>query len=256
MAGWQQIRIPPPMTSEPQPTHSAPGYPVILDLAGRRCLVVGGGPVAARRALGLLAAGARVTVVAPQVAAAIDRMVTPTLPAATGPGAATAGGTLNVERRRYEAGEASRYDLVATATGVPEVDQVVVSDAVAAGVPVNSADRHSPGSVQLPAVHRDGPVVVAVSTGGASPALARWLRDRIAGSLPPSLAVVAELLEEARVAVKEAGRSTDSIDWEAAIAELVVPLVESGRVDEARSELLARCLAGGTATGNGTGASR
>ncbi len=70
--------------------------------------------------------------------------------------------------------------LVVTATGDPSVDASVVADAVAAGVLVNRADGDRSGTVQLPAVLRRGPVTVAVSTGGASPALARWLRDRIA----------------------------------------------------------------------------
>ena len=246
------------MSTEPPPPTSAPGYPVILDVSGRRCLVVGGGPVAARRARGLLVSGARVTVVAPEVVTAIDRLAVgsrrrhgpPTGTAALVAPAAPAyrrrrqhggmGGS-EIVRRRYQAGEAARYDLVVTATGAPDVDRAVVSDALAAAVPVNSADQDSPGSVQLPAVHRDGPVVVAVSTGGASPALARWLRDRIAGSLPPHIAVLAQLLEEARAALKRSGAPTDSIDWEAVISDLVVPLVEAGRIEEARSELLALC---------------
>ncbi|MGD0393864.1 MAG: bifunctional precorrin-2 dehydrogenase/sirohydrochlorin ferrochelatase [Acidimicrobiales bacterium] len=235
------------MTTQPPHSDPAPGYPVILDVAGRRCLVVGGGPVAARRARGLVASGARVTVVAPEVVEAIDRLAAPSPPAAgavPSPPAAGAGvgpGTLEIAHRPYEAGEAARYHLVVTATGVPGVDRAVVTDATAAGVPVNSADRDAPGTVQLPAVHRDGPVVVAVSTGGASPALARWLRDRIAGSLPSYVTVLCDLLDEARTAIRTAGRTTDSVDWEAVISDLVVPLVESGRIDEARSELLARC---------------
>ncbi len=234
------------MSTEPSHPSSAPGYPVILDVSGRRCLVVGGGPVAARRALGLLVSGARVTVVAPEVVTAIDRLAaaTPTggTDRSTGPaGTGGTGGALEIVRRRYQAGEAARYDLVVTATGAPAVDRAVVSDALAAAVPVNSADQDSPGSVQLPAVHRDGPVVVAVSTGGASPALARWLRDRIAGSLPPHIAVLTQLLEEARATLKRSGRSTESIDWAAVISDLVVPLIEAGRIEEARSELLALC---------------
>jgi precorrin-2 dehydrogenase/sirohydrochlorin ferrochelatase len=235
MAGWQPIRIPHPMTNEPPPPTSTPGYPVVLDVSGTRCLVVGGGPVAARRVAGLLASGARVTVVAPTVVAAIDRLADDSPAPATAPS-----GSLEVARRRYESGEAARYDLVVTATGSPEVDRAVVSDAMAAGIPVNSADRDAPGSVQLPAVHRDGPVMVAVSTGGSSPALARWLRDRIAEMLPARVAVLAQLLEEARAELRSSGASTESIDWDAAISDLV-PLVEAGRIDEARAALRARC---------------
>jgi siroheme synthase-like protein len=207
--------------------------PAVLRLAGRPCLVVGGGPVAAHKARTLVAAGARVTVVAPQVADSIDGSAvgTPDHPA-----------SLEIERRPYEAGEAAQYDLVVTATGRSEVDRLVVADAVAAGVLVNSADGDSPGTVELPAVHRDGPVTVAVSTGGASPALARWLRNRIATSMPPGVAAIAGLLDEARAAMRGAGRPTGSVDWEAVLDGQVAPLVAAGKVDEARAALFDACL--------------
>ena len=142
-------------------------------------------------------------------------------------------GTVGLELRPYRDGEAARYDLVVTATGDPSVDASVVADAVAAGVLVNRADGDRSGTVQLPAVLRRGPVTVAVATGGASPALARWLRDRIADLLPTPLATVADLVEEARSEMRASGRSTDSVDW-SGLLDRVVPLVEGGRIDEAR----------------------
>jgi precorrin-2 dehydrogenase/sirohydrochlorin ferrochelatase len=213
------------MTTAPPPTDPPPGYPVVLTVSGRRCLVVGGGPVAARRARGLLEAGATVTLVAPEVVPAIELLAHR--------------GTLEVVRRPYRSGEAARYHLVLTATGVPEVDRSVVDDAESAGVLVNTAAGDAPGTVQLPAVHREGPVTVAVSTAGASPALARWLVDRLATSLPANVATVAELLDEARSALMAAGRATGSVDWQAVLSESVVPLVEAGRIDEARAVLRA-----------------
>lgn len=212
------------------PDDAPPGYPVVLDLSGWRCLVVGGGPVAARRVRGLLASGAIVTVVAPEIADELDAL-TASVPR---PGVAVEG-----LRRDYEPGEAAGYQLVLTATGDPDVDRQVASDARTAGALVATAERGITGALQLPAVHRDGPVVVAVSTGGASPALARWLRDRVAEALPADVSIIAGLLDEARTALRKAGRSTDSVDWDSAISDLVVPLVESGRIDEARSGLLA-----------------
>jgi siroheme synthase-like protein len=209
-----------------------PGYPVVLDVLGRRCLVVGGGPVAARRARGLLDAGAVVTVVAPRVVSAIEEMV-------SGPREPNGGrpAPVDVELRPYRQAEAGRFDLVVTATGDPAVDSSVVADARAAGVPVASATGDIPGTLRLPAVLRRGPVTVAVSTGGASPALSLWLRDRIAGSLPPGLETVAALLDEARSEMRASGRSTDSVDWATLLEDHVLPLVEAGRLDDARAAL-------------------
>jgi siroheme synthase (precorrin-2 oxidase/ferrochelatase) len=216
-----------------------------VDLSGRPCLVVGGGPVAARKLVALVEAGAVVTVVAPETVAAVDTT-------AAGPGA-----TVTVERRPYRSGEAAGYALVVTATGDPTVDDRVVDDARASGVMVNRADRRPAGSddggggdgreregregregtVQLPAVLRRGPVTVAVATGGASPALARWLRDRIAASLPDRLETLTDLIDEARGELRAAGRATDSVDWADLLDRTLLPLVEADRIDEARAAL-------------------
>ncbi len=191
-------------------------YPVSLVVAGEPCLVVGGGAVAARKAEGLARCGARVTVVAIEVDPAFQR-----LPVA-------------VERRPYRRGEARRYRLVMTATGVPGVDASVAADATAAGVWVNSADDPANCTFFLPAVHRDGPVTVAVSTGGASPALAAWLRRRVARACGEGLGALAGVLEEARRALKASGRPTASLDWRAVLDGPLTRLVRDGQLDEAR----------------------
>jgi precorrin-2 dehydrogenase/sirohydrochlorin ferrochelatase len=231
------------MTRTPDsPPDDQPDFPVVLRLAGCRCLVVGGGPVAARKARVLVEAGAEVTVVAPLVVDTLAAL------AAAGPARRRAGppsegpGPLELQRRSYEQGEAADYGLVVAATGRPEVDAAVVADAVGAGVMVNSADSASPGTIRLPAVHRDGRVTVAVSTGGASPALARWLRDRIAISIPPGVAEMATLVDEARTAMRDAGRPTGSVDWTAILDRQIAPLVAAGRIDEARAALLDACV--------------
>ncbi len=221
---------PPPSSPSPErrPQH---GFPVVLDIAGWPCLVVGAGGVAAHRTRGLLAAGARVTVVAPEVTEAFDDL------AAAAPRRG-AGPSLAIERRPYRPGEATGYRLVVTATGRPDVDGAVVADAGAGGVLVNSAHRATGGSLRFPAVHRAGPVTLAVDSSGTSPALARWLRTRVAGCLPPDVATIAALVEEARAARQEAGLPTRSSDW-AALLDRVAPMVEAGRIAEARAALRA-----------------
>jgi len=86
----------------------------------------------------------------------------------------------------------------------------VFADAEAAQVWVNSADDVEHCTFILPAVHRDGVVSIAISTGGASPALASWLRRRMGEALEAGLGTMAAILEEARLALKADGRSTEA----------------------------------------------
>jgi siroheme synthase-like protein len=195
-------------------------YPVSLIVAGRPCLVVGAGPVARRKIEGLARAGARVTVVAPRVEPDVERLA--------------AERDVVIERRPYRRGEAARYRLVITATGTPELDAGVAADADAAGVWVNSADDSAHCTFLLPAIHRDGPVTVAVSTGGASPALATWLRCQIAAALGEGLGNLAAVLADARRTIQESGRTTESIDWHSILTGPLLELVRSGRLDDAR----------------------
>ena len=160
----------------------APVYPVGPVVKGRRCLVVGGGHVAARKIGGLLACGAAVTVVAPEVHVAIGALTD------SGAIAAIDESPLDVHIRPYRSPEAADYGLVIAATGDETVNDAVHRDAVAAGVWVNVADDPARCSFVLPAVARDGPVSIAVSTAGASPALAGWLRDRAVEALGPGSA--------------------------------------------------------------------
>ncbi|HEX3948205.1 MAG TPA: bifunctional precorrin-2 dehydrogenase/sirohydrochlorin ferrochelatase [Acidimicrobiales bacterium] len=210
-------------------------YPVVLDLAGRRCLVVGGGTVAAGKVAGLVTAGALVTVVAPHVGPAIQ-----TIADADAEAEAEAGGlagSVTVHRRPYRTGEAADYRLVFTATGIGEVDGAVAADADGAGIWVNSADDPARCSFTLPSVHRDGPVNIAVSTGGASPALAIWLRRRIGQALGPSLGTLALLLEGGRRQLQATGRPTESVDWQTLLDGPLPELVRQGRLPEARQLL-------------------
>ena len=204
------------------------GYPVTLLVEGRPCLVVGGGRVAARKAVGLLDAGAGVHMVAPRVGPEAEVL---------------AGSGLTIERRPYRSPEAASYRLVVTATGDPEVDGAVFRDAEAAGVWVNAADDPVSCSFHLPAVARRGPVSVAVSTGGASPALASWLRDRLETELGagPDMEVLAELLSEARADLKATGRSTEAANWRGALNSDMLGLIRTGQIDQARERLRA-CL--------------
>jgi siroheme synthase-like protein len=193
-------------------------FPISLDVAGRPCLVVGGGRVAARKARGLAACGALVTVVALELSPEMDELA-PQLHA--------------VERRPYASGDAARFRLVVTATGVADVDAHVYADADAAGVWVNSADDRDHSSFILPAVHRDGAVTVAVSTGGLSPALASWLRDRLAAACGEGLGTLAHVLGAARARLRTEDVPVDRVDWAALLDGPLPALVAAGDLDNA-----------------------
>ncbi len=200
-----------------------PVYPVNLVVDGRRCLVVGGGRVALQKVRGLVEAGAAVTVVAPEIDPAIPAL-----------GAAT-------ERRHYRRGEASGYRLVVAATGDRAVNQLVYDDAEAAGVWINSADDPERCTVVLPARIRRGRLTVTVSTGGHSPAVASWLRDRLEADLGPEYDQLIGLLSEERRRVQEEGVSTEHLDWRSALDSGILELVRAGRLEAARERLRA-CL--------------
>jgi precorrin-2 dehydrogenase len=186
-------------------------YPVVLRLEGKRCLVVGGGAVAHRKVEGLLAAGASVRVVAPSVV--------PELSALDG---------VEVERRPYAAGDLAGCWLAVAATDDTAVQQAVFDDGEVAGVWVNAADDPERCSCFLPAVHRRPPVLVAVSTEGTSPALAAWLRDRLAAALPERLEELASALAAQRRELQAAGVATEAVDWGARIRALLAELGAAG----------------------------
>jgi uroporphyrin-III C-methyltransferase/precorrin-2 dehydrogenase/sirohydrochlorin ferrochelatase len=162
--------------------------PVFLSVHGRSGLVVGGGAAAADKARLLRQAGAAVTVVAPKVAPALADLA--------------AGGEIRLLRRRFVAGDVAGRVVVYGATGNDAVDVAVAKAASAAGVPVNVIDRPRLSSFISPAIVDRDPVMVAISTGGAAPVLARRLRAAVESLLPSGLGRLAQFAESFRAAVK------------------------------------------------------
>jgi siroheme synthase-like protein len=151
-------------------------YPVFLDLADRPCVVVGGGPVAEGKVAGLLAAGARVTVVSPTVTAPLAGWA--------------AEGRVTHRARAYRAEDLDGQQVAFVATDDAAVTRAVAAEGRARGIWVNAADEPARCDFILPAVIRRGRLVVAVSTGGASPAAARAIREELEGYLTEDHAVL------------------------------------------------------------------
>jgi siroheme synthase-like protein len=207
-------------------TAEVAAYPIVLDLAAWRCVVVGGGVVAERRVEGLLAAGASVTVVAPAL--------TPALTALAG------AGRLQHLARRYDDGDLAGFDLAFAATEAGEVNAAVALEGRRRGVWVNAADDPARCDFFLPALVRRGDLVVAVGTGGTSPALARAVREELERVLTADYATLAEIAAEARRELRAEGRVATAAVWRTALGpETRRLIVERGR-DAAKRHVLER----------------
>jgi precorrin-2 dehydrogenase/sirohydrochlorin ferrochelatase len=140
-------------------------YPIFLDLRGRPCLVVGGGKIGSRKVEGLLAAGAIVTVISPQVTEIIERFAR--------------SGKLRHLRRRYREGDLKGYFLAFAATGVAEVNVLMACEASHEGVLLNVVDRRILCGFISPARVQRGELSIAISTGGQCPGFAKRLRQKL-----------------------------------------------------------------------------
>jgi siroheme synthase-like protein len=149
------------------------GYPIVLTgLAGRCCVVVGGGAVAARKAQALVEAGARPVVIGPELGPEVEAMAV--------------AGQVQIERRCYRPGDLAGAALAIAATGDRQVNAAVAEEARQRGVLVNVVDDPALCTFTLPAVVRRGDLLVAISTGGQSPAFARHLREMLEEIIDPA----------------------------------------------------------------------
>ncbi len=205
-------------------------YPINVVIEGRRCLVVGAGRVAAQKAGGLLECRAAVTVVAPELGDEVEELIEQ-----------DHDGQLTVERRRYRRGEVAGYRLAITATDDSHLNRQVFMDGEAAGVWVNSADDPANCAFTLPARIRQGELLVTFSTGGASPALAKWLRRRFTREFGPEYAELVRVLASERAERQAGGQETEGLDWQSALDSGMLDLIRSGRVAEAKG-VLTTCL--------------
>ena len=195
-------------------------YPVNLRVRGHRCLVVGGGQVALAKAVGLLEAGAVVDVIAPDVVPELEDL----------PG-------ISVNRREYRSGDVEGYRLAVAATGCQEVNAEVYRDGESAGVWVNSADDPDNCSFTLPSKLRRGPLMVTCSTGGHSPALSRWLRQRLEAEIGPEYETLLCLLSEARERIQATGMHTEGLAWQDVLDSGMLELIRSGETGQAQAKI-------------------
>ena len=205
-------------------------YPISLLIEGRRCLVIGGGKVAERKVAALLEAGACVRVVSPEATSEIARL-------------ADAG---RIEWRRAEGSEADLVDafLVIAATDDAGLNARLAAAADAAGKLVNAVDQPGDCNFFVPASVRRGSVLLTVSTGGGSPALAKRIRRELESAFGPEYGELAALMERLRPEIMSAIETQPerASAWERILDSAVLELLGQGR--QAEAEALAREVAG------------
>ncbi len=199
--------------------------PIFLDLENRHCLVVGGGSVAARKVMLLRRASGRVTVVAPVLCDELQRLVQDK--------------QITHLARGFEAADMKDAVLVIAGTDDHGVNQHVSELAHQRNVPVNVVDQPELCSFIMPSIIDRSPVQVAVSTGGASPVLARLLRARLESYVPAAYGRLAQLVESFRNQVKSRFSSMQQRRqfWENILQGEVAELLFAGRDKQAREML-------------------
>lgn len=164
-------------------------FPVFADLRNRLVVVIGGGEVALRKVEGLLAAGARVRVVAPELHRSLEEL--------------SAQGRVEIERREYRAGDLEGATLAVAATSEPEVNRAVADEAQSRHLLLNVVDFPQLCSFIVPSVIRRDELTVAISTGGMSPALAKRMRQKLEETLVPEYGPFLRLLGTLRARVRQ-----------------------------------------------------
>ncbi len=191
-------------------------YPVFMRVDGKRAVVLGGGPVAARKACGLAGAGALVTVVSPKLCPELDRMARD--------------GRVTHRAGEYRPEELDGAALVIAATDDPDINRAACALAESRGIPANSVRPPDAGSFIVPSIIRRGGLTIAISTGGGCPALSRRLRGELEAAVGEEYGPLLEFLEEARAALKA------RVGDEEARAAVLTRMVESGLVERFRNE--------------------
>ena len=155
--------------------------PLFYQLTGKRCLVVGGGEIATRKAAMLQRAGANVRVVAPVISSAMDELL-------------AANPASQREQRAYQVQDMDSVLLVIAATDDDQLNARVSADASARNIPVNVVDNPPLCTFILPSIVDRSPIVMAVSSGGQSPVLARMIRAKLESTIPASYGRLAHLV--------------------------------------------------------------
>jgi len=203
----------------------APYYPIFLNISGKRCVVIGGGQVALRKARTLMEHGASVEVISPDLCPELRRL--------------TESKELHVLSREYQPGDLQGAFVVITATDDDALNRRVAEAANRHAALVNVVDDARNSHFILPSCLRRGDITIAVSTSGKSPALARKIRTRLEEDIGNEYAALADLIGEVRAEAQRQGIQADGDRWQQALdLDPLLELIRSGEREQAKTLLL------------------
>lgn len=200
--------------------------PIFLELTNRRCVVIGGGAVAEREVESLLEVGAALTVISPGLTERLQ--------------AWWEGGRIDYVARGYQTGDLVGHDLAFVAADNGEISEAVFREGKERRVWVNAADDPAHCDFILPSILRRGPLVVAVATGGSSPALSRAVREELETYFTEDYTILAEIVATVRRELKERSLAPSAEAWQKALNGDLRRLIKEGKQEEAKVYLLKR----------------
>ncbi len=199
-------------------------YPIFVEMTERPCIVIGGGIVAERKVQALLNVGATVTVISPDLNGPLHSLVLE--------------GKFKHEARKYQVGDLRGYDLAFAATDDADMNSAIAQEARERGVWINAADDPSHCDFILPSVLQRGDLVVAVATGGSSPALSRAIREELESYFTKDYAELTEVAAEVRRELRQRSVSPGAKAWRQALSEGFRRLIAEGKREEAKAHLM------------------
>ena len=199
-------------------------YPVFLNLTGRRCVIIGGGQIAEGKITKLLESAAEIIVVSPDATQGIRDFAQ--------------AGKIELDLRKYQPGDLQGAFLAIAATNDRVVNQEIFQEAEKQGILLNAVDDMPRCSFIAPSVVNKGPVTVAISTGGASPALARKLRENMKVSSVLDWAEATSVLSKARQIIKEKKIAIDPQRWQFCMTDEILKLTQDNQEEKALEILM------------------
>jgi siroheme synthase-like protein len=209
---------------------TSPYYPISLNIKGRKCLVVGGGQVALRKVKTLLEHNANVKVVSPILCSELNQLATD--------------GAIRTIQRDYKSEDLQHAFISIAATDNVKTNERVASEARRRGILVNVVDDPKNSDFIVPSCLKRGNVIIAVSTSGRSPALARKIRSELEKNVKAEYEHLAVIADEVRSELKQQGITASSDAWQEILnSNSLIELLKQGKNQEAKKIMLTRLKA-------------